>query len=67
MWDYLVFKKHKPSRKVKKSYDSKGVQGTGGKVHNKQTYQEFMKKKYEDLGLEDDFDSLFRPVQKARC
>ncbi|KAF6029468.1 CHTF18 [Bugula neritina] len=65
MWDYLVFKKHKPSRKVKKSYDSKGVQGAGGKGLNKQTYQEFMKKKYEDLGLEDDFDSLFRPVQKV--
>lgn len=71
MWDYVVFKKQRPLKKCASSTgDNSNINvGIGGKTgkggNNKKTYKEFMKKKYEDLDLEEDFDKLYRPIQKA--
>lgn len=59
MWDHVVFKKPKPV--VQKSKAGAG-KGKGG---NKLNYKEFMKMKYEDLGLDEDFDTQYRPQQKV--
>lgn len=69
MWDFVVFKKEKPLKRnisaAKFKPKPPGETKDGKKAFNKASYQEFIKKKYEDLGLEDEFDSVYRPVQKV--
>ena len=56
-----MFKKQKPI--VKKTNGSTASRAR--KENSKQSYQEFMKKKYEDLGLEEEYDKMYRPAQKV--
>lgn len=70
MWDYVVFKKQQPIIKKRTAANAKGTMmptaGTKpGQGKNKQSYQEFFKKKYDDLGLEDEYDKAYRPIQKV--
>ncbi|XP_067933442.1 chromosome transmission fidelity protein 18 homolog [Watersipora subatra] len=66
MWDYVVFKKEKPRIK-KQAAQSKplGRDGSAGLRKGKLNSKEFFKKKYDDLGLEEEFDKFYRPVQKV--
>ena len=61
MWDHVVFNKPKPVIQKNKAGSAKEKGGPGKKLN----YKEFMKMKYEDLGLDEEFDTQYRPQQKV--